>query len=314
MTPLRIVFMGSPEIAVPSLKALLETPHRVVGVVSRPDRPAGRGHELTPPAVAVFAKGRGLPLHQPESIRDDPDFLRTMRDLAPDVIAIVAYGKILPNEILNLPPHGCVNVHFSLLPKYRGAAPLQWALINGEEETGVTTFRLNAGIDTGPVLLQKKTSIHEEDSAQILGHRLSVIGAELLVATLDGLSSGELEAVPQNDRLVSRAPMLKKEDGLIDWTRKAKVLWGQIRGMNPWPSAFTSWKGKRLKIHAAETTAGKKAGSAGEVIEASDDGIQVSCGQGVLLIKELQIEGGKRLSADAFLKGHPIAVGERLGT
>ncbi len=317
MTSLRIVFMGSPEIAVPSLKAILETSHQVVGVVSQPDKPAGRGRELTPPAVAVFAKGQGLQLHQPEKVRDHPTFLETLKGLKPDVVVIVAYGKILPDEIVRLPPLGCVNVHFSLLPKYRGAAPLQWALINGDEETGVTTFRLNAGVDTGPTLLQKKVMIHEEDNAEILGHRLSLIGAELLVATLDGLSSGNLEALPQNDRMATRAPMLKKEDGLIDWGQKAKIIWGRIRGMNPWPSAFTTWQGKRLKIFAAEPLAEKnhkKSGAPGEVIEINDDGVQISCGQGVLLIKEVQMEGGKRLSATSFLKGHSLGEGEKLGS
>lgn len=311
---MQILFMGSPEIAVPSLKAILESSHRIVGVVTQTDKPVGRGLELTPPPLARFAKEKSLALFQPQKIRNNPEFLETLKSLKPDLIAIVAYGKILPKEILDLPPQGCINVHFSLLPKYRGAAPLQWALINGDEETGVTTFRLNEGVDSGPVFLQKKVMTHEEDNAEILGRRLAVIGAELLIETLEGIDDGSLEAMPQNDRLATQAPLLKKEDGRIDWARKAKLVWGQIRGMTPWPGAFTMLKGKRLKIHAAEPVEHFRKGSAGEVIEITDEGLQVACGQGALLIKELQLEGGKRLAADLFLKGHPLAVGERLGT
>jgi methionyl-tRNA formyltransferase len=311
---MNVVFMGSPEIVVPSLKAVMESPHRVVGVVAQPDKPVGRGLEMHSPSLAGFAKEKGLPLFQPASIRKNPEFLETLRSLKPDVIAIAAYGQILPKEILDLPPHGCINVHFSLLPKYRGAAPLQWALINGDEDTGVTIFRLKDGtVDSGPILMQKKVMVHDEDNADILGKRLAVIGAELLIETLDGLADGSLEAVPQNDRLATRAPMLKKEDGHVDWTRKAKAVWGQIRGMTPWPGAFTSLKGKRLKIHAAELVDHPKKGEPGEILEVTDDGLQVACGQGSLLIKDLQLEGGKRLAAAVFLKGHPLAPGERLG-
>lgn len=306
--------MGSPEIAVPSLRAILESSHKVAGVVSQPDKPAGRGRELTPPPVAAFAKVKGLPLFQPDRIRGNAEFLEQLKRLKPDVIAIVAYGKILPKEILDLPPHGCVNVHFSLLPKYRGAAPLQWALINGDEETGVTVFRLKDGpVDSGPILLQKKVMLHDEDNAEILGHRLAVIGAEILLETLDGLADGTAEAIPQNDRLATHAPLLKKEDGQIDWSRKAKAVWGQIRGMTPWPGAFTSLHGKRLKIHAAETIDHARKGRPGEITELTDEGLHVSCGQGALLIKELQLEGGKRLAADVFLKGHPLGAGDKLG-
>jgi methionyl-tRNA formyltransferase len=312
---MNIVFMGSPEIAVPALKSLREAGHKVTGVVSQPDKPVGRGLELTPPAVARFARENSLPLFQPDKVRKNPEFLETLKGLKPDVIAIVAYGKILPKEVLDLPPHGCVNVHFSLLPRYRGAAPLQWALINNDEETGVTTFRLKDGsVDSGPLLLQKKVMVHDEDNAEILGKRLAVIGAELLVETLEGLADGSLEAVPQNDRLATNAPMLKKEDGHIDWTRKAKAVWGQIRGMTPWPGAFTSLKGKRLKVLAADLVEHPKKGGPGELVEIAEDGLQVACGQGSLLIKDLQLEGGKRLAADVFLKGHPLTPRERLGT
>jgi methionyl-tRNA formyltransferase len=311
---MNVIFMGSPDIAVPSLKAVLESTHRVVAVVAQPDKPGGRGLELQSPALARFAKERGLTLFQPERIRKNPEFLETLRSLKPDVIAIAAYGQILPKEILDLPPHGCINVHFSLLPKYRGAAPLQWSLINGDEETGVTIFRLKDGpVDSGPVLLQKKVMLHDEDNAEILGHRLAVIGAELLIEALDGLADGSLEAIPQNDRLSTQAPLLKKEDGHVDWTRKAKSVWGQIRGMTPWPGAFTTLKGKRLKIHAAELVEHPRKGEPGEILEVSDEGLQIACGQGSLLIKDLQLEGGKRLAAAVFLKGHPLAAGERLG-
>jgi len=314
MKPLRVIFMGSPEIAVPPLRALLESHHHVVGAVSQPDKPAGRGRELTPPAIAVTAKQNGLKLLQPEKVRGNAEFIEELKKLSPDVIAVVAYGKILPPDVLNLPPLGCINVHFSLLPKYRGAAPLQWALINGEEETGVTTFRLNEGVDTGPVLMQRKIGVHHEDNAEILGHRLSNIGAELLVETLDGLSSGDLEAVPQNDRFATHAPLLKKEDGKIDWTQKARAVWDKIRGMTPWPGTYTTWKGVRLKIHRADYDDTRKTSSPGEVVEINAEGLHISCSQGALLIKELQLEGGKRLATETFLKGHPMSLGERLGT
>lgn len=305
--------MGSPEMAVPSLKTLLESEDQVVGVVSQPDKPAGRGMTLLSPPVATLAKEKKIPLFQPETIKNNPDFLKTLKELAPDLIVIVAYGKILPKEILNLPPKKCINVHFSLLPKYRGAAPVQRALINDESETGVTTFYLVEKVDAGPLLLQKRVPIEPEDNAEILGHRLAVTGAKLLIETIEALKAEELDPAPQNERLATMAPPLNKEDGKIDWTRKGKAIVSQIRGMTPWPGAFTFLNGKLFKIHSAELIPGKKAAAPGEVILTGPLGLEVACGQGVLLLKEIQLEGKKKMDASEFLKGHPIEAGQKLG-
>ncbi len=311
---LRILFMGSPKIAVPSLRALVESHHTLVGVVSQPDRPAGRGQNLTSPAVALFAKEKGLKLFQPERIKGNGELLQEIKKLSPDVIVIVAYGRILPKEILELPPLKSINLHFSFLPKYRGAAPMQWALMNGEEETGVTTFFLVEKVDAGPILLQKKMVIEPEDNVEILGHRLANAGAQILLETIDQLKSGDLQALPQNDAEATLAPPLKKEDGLIDWNRKAKSIHNQIRGTNPWPGAFTLYKGKILKIHKTIEIREKKPKSPGEILASSLEGLEVSCREGTLLIKEVQMEGKKKMDVSEFLKGHPVSPGERLGS
>lgn len=310
---LRIVFMGSPSNAVPALEALLRTGHRLIGIVAQPDRPAGRGQEIHPPAIAEWARARKLPLFQPDRIKNNPEFLKTLQELSPDLVVVVAYGRILPNEILTLPPKRCLNLHFSLLPKYRGAAPVQWALINGEEETGVTTFQIVEKLDAGPIYLQKKVLIEPEDNAEILGHRLAVAGADLLVETVDRVAEGRIEPTPQNDHAATPAPPLKKEDGRIDWSRKAKTIWGQIRGTTPWPGAFTFLDNKLLKVYSASVLPRKKEASPGEVLTAVPGGLEIACGQGALLLKEVQIEGKKRMKTTEFLKGHPIEPGKKLG-
>ncbi len=311
MSPLKILFMGSPEIAVPSLKAIVESHHQVVGVVSQPDRLAGRGRELTSPAVALVAKEMGLPLFQPSKIKENPEFVETLKRLAPDVIMVVAYGKILRKDILDLPPKKSINLHFSLLPKYRGAAPVQWAIINGESETGVTTFFITEGVDEGPIIISKKVPIEPEDNTELLSARLSIAGAQLLMDTLEAVGEGDAPSVPQNHRLATLAPPLKKEDGCIDWSRKATTLLYQIKGMNPWPGTYTFLKGKFLKIHRAEVVPRKTSATPGEVILAGPLGVEIACGQGALLLKELQIEGKKRMEISEFLKGHALTVGER---
>lgn len=311
--PLKILFMGSPETAIPSLKALVRSGHTIVGVVSQPARPAGRGQGLTQPAVAKIALENRLPLLQPERVQRNPELLDAIRRVEPDLIVVVAYGKILPREILEVPPKKCLNVHFSLLPKYRGAAPVQWALINEEEETGVTTFYLTERLDAGPILLQKKVPIEPEDNAGLLGHRLAVAGAALLLATLEGIEAGTVDPIPQNDRLATQAPPLKKEDGTIDWERKASVIWGQVRGMNPWPGATTHLDKKVLKIYSASPQSRKKPGSPGEIVGLSPEAIEVACGQGTLLVRELQLEGRRRMAASEFLKGCPLEAGQRFG-
>lgn len=311
--PLKILFMGTPEVAVPTLTTLLESGDKVVGVVTQPDKPAGRGQAIVTPPVALLAKEKGLPLFQPERVKGNIEFLGILKKLAPDVIVVVAYGKILPSEILTLPPMKCINLHFSLLPKYRGAAPVQWALINGEEVTGVTTFVLVEKVDAGPILLQKKVLIEPEDNTALLGHRLAIAGASLMQETLEGLKANRLSSIPQVENLATLAPLLRKEDGRIDWARKNTVILGQIRGMNPWPGATTTLNGKLLKIHHAEMDANKKTGAPGEILGMTSEGLEVACQPGTLLLTELQLEGKKRMDATAFLAGHPLQKGQRLG-
>lgn len=311
---MKILFMGSPEIAVPALKALMESEDKVIGVVTQPDKPAGRGREIHSPAVASLATKEGLLLLQPETIRNNANFLDELKKLAPDLIVVCAYGKILPREILGLPPKKCINLHFSLLPKYRGAAPVQWALINDESETGVTTLYVTEKVDAGPVLRQKKVVIEPEDNTEILGKRLAVAGAQLLVETIEALKNEDLEPMPQNDRQATDAKPLKKEDGRLDWSRKAKVLLCQIRGMNPWPGAFTTLDKRVFKIYGAEVGPGKKTDATpGTVVGTGPEGIDVVCGIGVLRLREVQLEGGKKMETGEFLRGHKIAVGIRLG-
>lgn len=317
MKPLRIIFMGSPEVAVPSLKILKESLHEVVAVVSQPDKPAGRGQLLTAPAVAQYAKDNGLPLFQPDRIKNNPEFLEILKNLKADLIAIVAYGKILPPELLNLTPLQCINVHFSILPKYRGAAPMQWAVIEGEEETGVTTFILVDKVDAGPILLQKRVSIEPEDTCVELAPRLANLGSITLLETVNGLSEGALTPMPQNDFHATIAPLLKKEDGRLDFTRKARFLVNQIRGMNPWPGTSTTYQGKFLKIFRAEETAARGGAVPGTVVVVdahnADRGLQIACKDSSLLLKEVQLEGKKRMPITEFLKGNPVTIGERLG-
>ena len=317
MKPLRIIFMGSPEVAVPSLKILKQSVHRIVGVVSQPDKPAGRVQSLTSPAVAQYAKDNGLPLFQPERVKNNPEFLEVLKNLQADLIAIVAYGKILPAEMLTLTRLQCINVHFSLLPKYRGAAPMQWAVIEGEEETGVTTFILVDKVDAGPVLMQKRVSIEPEDTCVELAPRLANLGAQTLLETVNGLSEESLTPMPQNESHATGAPLLKKEDGRLDFSRKARFLVNQIRGMNPWPGTSTLYQGKLLKVFSAEATAGRPGAQPGSVVVSDpyniERGLQIACKDSSLLLKEVQLEGKKRMPITEFLKGNPVKVGERLG-
>ncbi|MDO8461336.1 MAG: methionyl-tRNA formyltransferase [Deltaproteobacteria bacterium] len=320
---MKILFAGSPEIALPSLEALVHsssggTPSggapfgiEVVAVLSQPDRPAGRGQKETSPPVALLAKQRKIPLFQPEKL-DEPLF-KKLKGLSPDLMIVVAYGKILPKTFLELPPQGCLNLHFSLLPKYRGAAPVQWALIHDESETGVTTVRMTEKLDAGPVLLQRRVPIQQEDTVPILSKRLANIGSELLIETLVALQKGEVVPEPQDEKETTWAPSLKKEDGQIDWSHSAKSLANLIRGTTPWPGAYTFLDKKRLKIQNAGAFDLKKKSAPGSVIAITPAGLDVACGQGMLQLYEVQLEGGKRLPVAEFLKGHPIAIGAKLG-
>jgi methionyl-tRNA formyltransferase len=306
--------MGTPDLAGVSLQALLAcSDFRVVAVVTQPDRPKGRDLKLTPSSVKELALQAKLPVLQPERARNQ-DFIEQLRQLEPDLIVVAAFGQILPQSILELPRFGCINVHTSLLPKYRGAAPIQWAILNDEYETGVTIMKMDAGMDTGAILTQEKTLIHEGDNAQILHERLAVIGAELVVRTIPDYVAGKVSPRPQPTEGVSYAPKIKKQDGQINWTQPARTIWNRVRGLVPWPGAYTHLplqpKPCLLKIWEAEPTG--QSGSAGQILSADKSGIVVGCGQDALRILLLQLEGGKRLNPAQFLAGHALKSGQVL--
>lgn len=313
--PLRIVFMGTPDIACPTLQALAIAPGcQVVGVVAQPDKPRGRDLKLQPPPVKELAVRLGLPVFQPERARNET-FLAQLRELRPDLVAVLAYGQILPQPILDLPTHGCLNVHTSLLPRWRGAAPIQWAILEGDAETGVTLMRMDAGLDTGGIVATRATSIVPDDNAQTLHDRLAVLGAELLVQTIPRYVTGELPPHPQPDEGVTYARKLTKDDGRLDWSQPASRLHNRLRAFTPWPGTFTFLPAQPrpllLKVWRAEITAGS--GHPGQVLSAEKSGIVVACREGALRLLEVQKEGGRRMTAAEFLAGHPLASPCALG-
>jgi len=308
--PPRIVFFGTPEFAVPSLRALLASEDQVVGVVCQPDKPAGRGQHVTPPPVKELALEAGVPFLQPAKLRT-PNFAEVLRPLAPDLIVVAAYGKILPKSILDLPQYGCVNVHASLLPKYRGAAPIQWAILRGEERSGVTIMQMNERMDAGDILLQQDTPIATHETYGELQARLAERGAAALMEAIGRLHTGTLTRTPQREAEMTLAPLIKKDDGRIDWTHSASSIARMARAFNPWPSAFTQLDGKLLKIHRAHDIATPTNAAPGTVM-ATTEAITVATGDGVLGIDELQLEGRKRLTAAEFGRGS-IKAGTVLG-
>lgn len=309
---MRVIFMGTPDFAVPTLRDLVEAGHDVAAVVTQPDRPKGRGKKETPPPVKETAQELEIPVFQPPRIKD-PDFIELLRGLSPEVIVVVAFGRILSPDILSLPRYGCVNVHASLLPKYRGAAPIHWAVINGEKETGVTTMYMDEGLDTGDMILKEAVPIGEEDTVGAVHDRLAALGARLLVKTLALIRQGRAPRAPQTGEF-SYAPMLKAEDELIGWDQPARDIYNRIRGMNPWPGARTTLSGKVLKIWRAAVEEGKNASVPGQVIAVGRDGLVVSAGSGLLRITELQLQGARRLNAGDFLRGNPVPEGTVLGS
>jgi methionyl-tRNA formyltransferase len=308
---MKIVFMGSAAFAVPSLEALVRASHDIIEVVTQPDKPAGRGMRTRPCPVAEFARKNGLSLFQPPSVRK-PAQIDHFKEIAPDLIVVVAYGKILPRELLDIPPRGCINVHASLLPKYRGAAPISWAIANGERETGVTTMFIGEELDSGDTLLSRATLIGDDETASQLHARLAAIGAELLVETIDGLAAGRIRAVPQDHSKATLAPLLRKDDGRIDWEMPARLIYNRVRAFTPWPGAFTAIGGRRLRIHSADVQNEAQRERPGTVIEAGER-LCIACGRGVLELVEVQAEGGRRMSAADFLRGHRLAKGVVLG-
>ncbi len=307
--------MGTPEFAVPTLRMLLDGEDPVVGVVTQPDQPSGRGMAFHAPPVKVLAEARQLPVFQPAKLRT-PEAFATLQAWQPDLIIVVAYGKMLPNSVLTLPPLGCINVHASLLPKYRGAAPIQWAIAQGEQETGVTIMCISERMDAGDILLQKRIPIEKDDTGGSLHDKLANLGAEALLEALVLLKQGRLVARPQNEADATYAPMIKKEDGCIDWRQSAAVIERRIRAFTPWPSAYTTFHGKLLKIYKAqpELQAAQKAVSPGTVTEVSPVHLLVATGEGQLSLVEVQLEGRRRMRIEEFLRGHAVQPGVLFGS
>jgi len=307
-----IIFMGTPEFAVPSLAMLSASDNNLVGIVTQPDRPKGRGKHLHAPPVKLLALQHGLPLVQPEKIKEE-NFIQWVKTINPDLMVVVAFGQILPPKLLRIPPYGCINLHASLLPNYRGAAPINWALINGETRTGVTTILMNEWMDAGDILLQRETDIAPEDDALTLSHHLSILGAKLLFETISQLKRGMLHPLPQDHSKASYAPLLKKEDGHIDWKKEAKIIHHQIRGTFPWPGGFTTWENKFLKILKSKVIDEETKEQPGTVSQVSLEGIKVATGKGYLVLTELQLQDRKKMSAAEFIRGHHLEKGMKLG-
>lgn len=309
---MRIVFMGTPDFAVPTLEALVRGGHQLAAVVTQPDKPKGRGKSVLMPPVKEKALELGIPVYQPVKVRD-PEFLEVLKELAPDVIVVVAFGQLLPKSVLELPKFGCVNVHASLLPKYRGAAPIQWAVIDGEKVSGVTTMLMDEGLDTGDMLETREIPLDEKETGGSLFEKLGSLGGELILSTLEKLENGTIKRTPQGEATTGYAKMLKKSMGEIDWTMDAVRIERLIRGLNPWPSAYTSLNGKTLKIWAADVKDGAVTGNPGRA-SVGKDTLLVECGSGFLAVSELQLEGKKRMDTAAFLRGFSVEDGTVLGS
>jgi methionyl-tRNA formyltransferase len=310
---MNVVFCGTPRFAVPTLTTLVNSGFTVSLVVTQPDKPRGRGLEVVFSPVKQAALQFGLPVVQPERIKNNEQFRSQLSLLAPDAVIVVGYGRIIPQWMIDLPVLGNLNVHASLLPKYRGAAPIQWAIASGESVTGVTTMRIDAGLDTGDILLQKEIPILADDTAETLARRLADLGAALMIETLYGLQAGTLTGRSQDHSKATLAPVLKKEDGLIDFQRTAVEIWNRLRGFQPWPGAYTRFRGKQLQIHAAKPLPSLSTSTPGELV-AENDSFIVGCGnKSALEVTELQLEGKKRMSARDFLHGYRLTPGERLG-
>ena len=320
---MRIVFMGTPDFSVPALKALVEAGHQVIAVVTQPDKPKGRGKEVQMTPVKIQAMEYGIPVYQPAKVRE-ASFVEVLKGLEADVYVVIAFGQILPKAVLELPKYGCINIHASLLPKYRGAAPIQWCVIDGEGETGITTMMMDVGLDTGDMLEKAVIPIEEKETGGSLHDKLSMAGGDLILSTLKKLEEGTLVRTPQTDEGTCYAKMLTKSLGDIDWNQGAVSIERLIRGLNPWPSAYTMWNGKTIKIWAADVIAGREAADSlsesgvpaetgtapGTVVCSDKRGLVVCTGGGLLSIRELQMEGKKRMDTPAFLRGYPIPAGD----
>ena len=309
---MKIVFMGTPDFAVGALEALIEAGHEVVAVVTQPDKPKGRGKEMQQTPVKVCATEHNIEVFQPVKIKT-PEAVEVLRSYGADLFVVAAFGQILSKEILDMPKYGCVNIHASLLPKYRGAAPIQWAILDGEKETGVTIMQMNEGLDTGDMLTKVIVPIEDTDTGESLFDKLAEAGAKLLVETIPQIEAGTITPQPQDESLSTYAKMIKKEMGLIDWKKEAVVLERLVRGMNSWPSAYTHFNGKTLKVWEAEVEASGSEVAPGTVVDVTKNSIKVQTGKDLLVLKQIQLEGKKRMDVAAFLLGYKVENGAVLG-
>jgi methionyl-tRNA formyltransferase len=308
---MRVVYMGTPDFAVPTLEKLTEK-HEVLAVFTQPDKPKGRGQKLQFTPVKEFALKKNIPVYQPNRLKQDEESIQLLKSLNPDVIVVVAYGQILQKEILDIPRYGCINVHASLLPELRGAAPINWAVIRGYKKTGITTMQMNEGLDTGDMLLKIEVEIIDDETAGELHDKLMLLGGDLLVKTLEGLENDSIKPQKQDESLSSYSPMLTKELGRINWNEDSTIVYDLIRGVTPWPGAYSFYNDKVIKIWKADKGIQGDYLNPGEVLEITKEGIKIACKKGFILIKELQEVGGKRMSVSSYLNGHTINKGEKL--
>ncbi len=305
---MKVIFMGTPDFAVPTLLALKESKHQVIAVVTQPDKPKGRGKEMQPPPVKIAAAEAGIPVFQPVKVREEA-FVNQIKEWGPDAIIVAAFGQLLPKAILEIPKYGCINVHASLLPKYRGAAPIQYAVINGEKASGVTAMYMEEGLDTGDILKQKEIALEEKETGDSLHNKLAMLGGELILSVLEELENGTAIRIPQKDEEACYVKMLKKEMGHINFAMPAIQIERLIRGLNSWPSAYTYMNGKTLKIWEADVLEEEYQGEAGEIVGITKEQVLVKTGKGTLSLKEVQLEGKKRMEISAFLRGFPLKIG-----
>lgn len=304
---MKVIFMGTPDFAVPTLEALVKE-HEVLAVVTQPDKPKGRGKKMVYPVVKEKAIEHGIMVYQPDKVRNQ-DFVEILKSYSPDIMVVVAFGQILSEEVLNIPKFGCINVHGSILPKYRGAAPIQWSIINGEEYGGVTTMYMSKGLDSGDIILSAEERIKKEDTYGALYDRLSFIGADLLIKTLELIENGEAPRIVQNENEATLAPMIKPEMERIDWNNDSAKIVNLIKGLNPQPVAYTLYNGEKLKIWYAEKIDGEYKGENGEIVEVRKNDFIVKAASGAVAVKEIQAQGGKRMPSEAYMRGHEIEKG-----
>lgn len=309
---MNIVFMGTPDFALTSLDKLIKKGYIISTVISQPDRPKGRGKKVQPPPVKERALQAGINVQQPERVKD-PEFIKALKNLRPDIIIVVAYGQILPEEIIKLPGLGCINVHASLLPKYRGAAPINWCIINGEKKTGVTTMYMDRGMDTGDILMQRETEIKDDETAGQLHDRLALLGAELLIETLGGIERGSVARKAQDHSEATYAPQLNRETGRVDWNNEAQSIYNLVRGTNPRPGCYTQYRQQRMKLWGARVLDRNSTGTPGEITEVSAEGLAVQTGRGTLLLTEIQMPSSRRMTVDEYLRGNLMETGYVLG-